>query len=124
MAKPTRAAVNQPGDRAFVANGRDFKIESDGDSADANNNRQTSMIIRVFYRVNGIPVAHVVYNGRATDSVGAANSRRFINDPAQTTAFRPETKTSHSVRVVAWDNVNKPGNGGDHRSKVTHFLVI
>jgi len=124
MPKPNRTSVTTPADNAAVLHGRDLTVAVDGDSSDPNNGQQTSLMVRVFYRIKGVPFAAVVYNGRAIDQ--AHPNKHFNNDAAQTLPFRVTARTVHTVRAIAWDNkgAQKPANGTDHRTKITRFSVL
>ena len=117
MARPVKITVTTPPDNTGQAVGRDITFVGGGDSGDGAG-RATSMHVRIFYRVNGVPFAHVVYNGAADHAGGNVP---FASNVDRTAAFRPSALVGHSVRVIAWDHRNKPGHGTDHRSKVTRF---
>ena len=119
--KPTRVSIIDPPDYGFVPVGKDVTVQAAGETSDGT--AQTSMLIRIFYRLNGIPIAQVIYNGRAKDSPGGS----FANDTVatgKTKPFRPDTKVFHSIRVLAWDHKENIDSPDKVRSKLTRFQVI
>jgi hypothetical protein len=129
--RPTRVAIIQPPDYGFVPTDKDIPLEIQGETNDLT--PQTSMLIRVFYRINGIPVAAVLYNGRAKDTNGVpaganpAIPGTFVIDPvpAKLKSFQPTTTDFHTLRVLAWDHKTKIVNPETEvRSKLSRFQGI
>lgn len=125
MPKPLRAAIGNPAANAFLPHANPIAVAADGDSADANPAAaRTSVCIRVFYRVNGIPIAQTLYNGPVNNNVGAGASKKFETIPGNVTPFQPAARVLHTVRMIAWDHIGKPNNGVDHRTRVTRFRIV
>src|SRR6266498_4033172 len=102
MPKPTRAAISTPADQSFLLkDGPDLAIAADGDTADAPANARTSVFVRIFFRVEGIPVAIDVYNGAAHHD-GA--NKKFDLVAGNVKAFKTNTRAFHSVRMLSWDH--------------------
>ena len=128
MPKPTRIGVTHPPEHAMVASGRDITVAAEGESSDAGaaGNIRTGVLVRVFYRVKGIPVAVTLYNGLVDHNPsGAGPGKKFkLKTTGENSPFRPDTKTHHSVRVIGWDHRQKQNGANDIKQKVIRFKVV
>jgi hypothetical protein len=130
MAAPTALDVTFPANFGFVPAGTDLTVRVDGALPAAG---KVGVLIRVFYRINGIPFAHELFNGP-----GNTNGQLFTNAPLGggndlTIPFSPLVMF-HSLRATAWGRVagGAAATGGadianvkkDVKSTLTRFQGI
>lgn len=104
--------------------GGKLELEADGESGDPDNTnkQETSALVRLFYRVNGIPRVHILYNGRLQDGQGA-DQKDFKTYAAGFGVVYPTVIGNYSLSALAWDHKNKASTGDEIKLRVAKVAV-
>ena len=86
--------------------GDPVKLDFDGDYRNPAGSRFVHVMIRVAYRVNGVPHTQIIYSKEAVQT--AANSPDFKQTEADTptdpiATYTPQVAGVHTFRLIAWD---------------------
>ena len=89
----------------------DLKV--DGRSTDTSGSEETGLLIRAFYRVDGVPHSVILYNGLAAKT---ANVREFTSGNIGQ-FFRPAHIGRLSITAIAWDHKVASKTDADFKKK-------
>ncbi len=124
--KPKRATLkdqngNELPDSFTLEIGLPLQLQADGESNDTAAGQETSALIRLFYRVNGIPKVIVLYNGRVED--GFSGTKEFRTFANKVGIFHPLLPGDYSIKIVAWDHKNKPTSADQIKLRTANHLL-
>ena len=127
-------ASNKPKNTAFKdlhqgikSLGQTLSLDFQGEYKSAAVPKKTHVMIRVFYRINGVPFSQFLYSREAKPKTNGAGETVFVHDdnggamPAP--QFIPGVRALHEFQIFSWDSKNGPADGEDHDMSKVCVLV-
>ncbi len=100
--------------------GDSISIEYEGDYRNPGSSRFVHVMIRVFYRINGVPHSQILHSDEAVERASGSPDFKTRKTPLE---YTPQVPGVHTLRILAWDSKLKPEDGKDVKTKTVTIQI-
>lgn len=120
--KPKKVKFTKIQSGQTKALGTPIDLDLQGEYKNNANGQKVRILIRLFYRVQGIPFSQIIYNDDTIPD-GATDPKQFFVHKGNLTPFTPTFAAAFTFQIIAWDGNKKPETGDEQVSHKARILV-